>query len=63
LFLDKQNHFSKDSKSRTRRRQISQTQWHTPIITALGKLKQEIHKFKASLGYIVRLCLKKEGAQ
>jgi hypothetical protein len=27
--------------------------WHTPVIAALGKLKQEDYKFEASLGYIV----------
>jgi hypothetical protein len=29
-----------------------------PVILALGRLKQEDCKFKASLGYIARTCLK-----
>lgn len=29
-----------------------------PILPALGKLRPEKDPFKASLGYIVRLCLK-----
>jgi hypothetical protein len=29
-----------------------------PVISALGMLKQESHKFKVSLGYMVRPCLK-----
>jgi hypothetical protein len=32
----------------------------TPIIPALGRLKQENHKFEASLGYIVRPMLRKK---
>jgi hypothetical protein len=30
-----------------------------PVIPALRKLTRENHQFKATLGYIVRLCLKK----
>jgi hypothetical protein len=30
-----------------------------PIIPALGRWRQEDHEFQASLGYIVKLCLKK----
>jgi hypothetical protein len=26
--------------------------WHTPVIPALGKLRQEDHEFKAKLGYL-----------
>jgi hypothetical protein len=29
------------------------------VIPALGRLRQEDHKFEVSLGYVVRLCLKK----
>jgi hypothetical protein len=32
--------------------------WHRSIIPALGRLRQEDGKFKTSLGYIVRPCLK-----
>jgi hypothetical protein len=37
---------------------LSCVQQSMPAIPALGKLKHEDHKFKANLGYIVRLCLK-----
>jgi hypothetical protein len=33
--------------------------WHTPIIPALRRLRQEDLEFKASLGYIVRPSPKK----
>jgi hypothetical protein len=36
----------------------SQVWWYTHIIPALGRWRQEDHKFKANLGYIVRPCLK-----
>jgi hypothetical protein len=36
----------------------SQAQWLTPEIPALRKLRKEGHKVKASLGYILRPCLK-----
>jgi hypothetical protein len=32
--------------------------WHTPVTPALGRLRQEDHEFKASLGYILRSYLK-----
>jgi hypothetical protein len=32
--------------------------WYTPIIPALGKLRQEYCKFKANQGYIARPYLK-----
>jgi hypothetical protein len=31
-----------------------------PVIPALGGLKKEEHEFQASLGYIVRSCIKKK---
>jgi hypothetical protein len=34
--------------------------WHTPIIPALRRLLEEDLKFKASLGYVARPCLKKK---
>jgi hypothetical protein len=37
---------------------VSRTPCCTPVILALWKLRQEDHKFPASVSYIVRLCLK-----
>jgi hypothetical protein len=34
-----------------RERQAGQVWWHRPVISVLRKLRQEDHKFKASLGY------------
>jgi hypothetical protein len=31
--------------------------WHTPVIPALGKLRQEDREFEASLGFTVRTCV------
>jgi hypothetical protein len=31
-----------------------------PPISAFGKLRQEDHKFKTSLGYVVRTCFKRK---
>jgi hypothetical protein len=33
---------------------LSRTQWYTPLIPALKRLKQEDHEFEASLGYKAR---------
>jgi hypothetical protein len=33
--------------------------WDTPVISVLRSLRQEDHKFEASLGNIARRCLKK----
>jgi hypothetical protein len=34
--------------------------WYIPVISALGSQRQENCKSEASLGYIVRPCIKKE---
>jgi hypothetical protein len=31
--------------------------WCIPVISALGRLRQEKREFKAHLGYIVRVCI------
>jgi hypothetical protein len=41
---------------------ISQASWHTPVISALGRLKQKDQKFKAGIGYVVSPCLKKQNS-
>jgi hypothetical protein len=32
--------------------------WHTPVIPGVRRLRQENHQFEASMGYIVKPCLK-----
>jgi hypothetical protein len=34
--------------------------WYLPVISVVGKLMQEDHKFEVNLDYIVRFCLKKK---
>jgi hypothetical protein len=38
---------------------LSQAQWCRPVTPALRRLSKEDHKFEASLGYLVRPCLRK----
>jgi hypothetical protein len=38
----------------------TEIRWHTPLIPALGRLRQEGHEFEASLYHIERHCLKKQ---
>jgi hypothetical protein len=40
--------------------QKSQVWWHTPEFPALRRLRQEDSKFKASLGYTAKPCLKNQ---
>jgi hypothetical protein len=39
---------------------LIQACWFTPVIPGLRRLRQENHEFQASLGYIVRACVKKQ---
>jgi hypothetical protein len=48
------------SPSNYKRFPSGQTQWLTPIIPTLRRLKQEDLEFKVSLAYIGRPCLKKK---
>lgn len=34
--------------------------WHTLVITALGRLRQEDHKFEFSVAYTMEFCIKKQ---
>jgi hypothetical protein len=42
-----------------KRNKICHEWWYTPVIPALGRCRQEDHKFEASLAYIMTPCLKK----
>jgi hypothetical protein len=48
------------SSSSSESKPFSQAWWHTTVISALGRLRQENHKSEASLGYIAKPCLKKK---
>jgi hypothetical protein len=37
---------------------LSWAYWHTTVVSALRKLRQEDHLFEASMGYIARLSQK-----
>jgi hypothetical protein len=39
---------------------LSWASWYTLIISGLGRLRQEDQEFRASLGCIVRPCVKKK---
>jgi hypothetical protein len=52
---------TKDRQRHYKKRKLRQVWWFTSIIPALWRLRQEDRKFKASLGYLERLCLKKLG--
>jgi hypothetical protein len=57
-------HQNKQTKSLTELQgensKCSQARWYTPIISALGRLRQEDFEFKTSLGHTMRPYLKKE---
>jgi hypothetical protein len=36
----------------------NQVWWNIPVIPALGRLRQQEYNFKATVGYIARLCQK-----
>jgi hypothetical protein len=43
-----------------KKKEKKKKRWCRPVSPGLEKLRQKSLKFKASLGYIVRLCLKKQ---
>jgi hypothetical protein len=53
----KQNRTNKQKKKTL---VIRQAWWCTPVIPALGRLRQEGHEFEVSQGYVVRPRLNKQ---
>jgi hypothetical protein len=52
-----------DYSSIFKKGELCQVWWCTLVIPALGKLRQEDQRFKASLGYIVRIVVQLEEKQ
>jgi hypothetical protein len=52
--------FLVDKGAEVEKVETNQARTHTPLILALGRLKQEGCKFKASLDYLARPCLKQQ---
>jgi hypothetical protein len=45
------------------KRNVRVVWWHTPIIPALGRLRQEDQGFKASLNYTARSCFEEKSVK